>query len=232
MSVAMTNCGALRLGVERQRGYRYAEHDPDTGAPWPAMPAVMLELARARRGRRGFRGLHAGRLPRQPLRARCAADAASRQGRARLRASRSCPSRSACRPCSCSAGLKRKERPLRLDARARRRRRLGRAEPAALSRRGAAEARAASVRRSARINLTLAPRELTCSLAKALGARRARSRLRARIAALSASLAVPHARSPERAAAAHADVVLVEATVADAGRGERIGRRRVHVVRR
>jgi alkylated DNA repair protein (DNA oxidative demethylase) len=55
MSVAMTNCG--RLGwVSTQRGYRYAEHDPDTGAPWPAIPAAMLELARGAADAAGFSG--------------------------------------------------------------------------------------------------------------------------------------------------------------------------------
>ena len=56
MSVAMTNCG--RLGwVSSEHGYRYAEQDPETGAPWPAMPAAMLG-PRAPRGRcRGFRSL-------------------------------------------------------------------------------------------------------------------------------------------------------------------------------
>jgi alkylated DNA repair protein (DNA oxidative demethylase) len=45
MSVAMTNCG--RFGwVSSERGYRYAEHDPESGARWPAMPAVILELGR------------------------------------------------------------------------------------------------------------------------------------------------------------------------------------------
>jgi DNA oxidative demethylase len=45
MSVAMTNCG--RLGwVSSERGYRYAESDPITGAPWPVLPPVMLDLAR------------------------------------------------------------------------------------------------------------------------------------------------------------------------------------------
>jgi alkylated DNA repair protein (DNA oxidative demethylase) len=44
MSVAMTNCG--RCGwVSSASGYRYAEQDPVTGAPWPELPRVMLELA-------------------------------------------------------------------------------------------------------------------------------------------------------------------------------------------
>lgn len=44
MSVAMTNCG--RVGwVSDRNGYRYDPIDPDTGAPWPAMPAAFLDLA-------------------------------------------------------------------------------------------------------------------------------------------------------------------------------------------
>jgi alkylated DNA repair protein (DNA oxidative demethylase) len=55
MSVAMTNCG--RLGwVSSERGYRYAERDPDSGSAWPAMPAAMLELARGAADAAGFAG--------------------------------------------------------------------------------------------------------------------------------------------------------------------------------
>src|ERR1700688_1157680 len=44
MSVAMTNCG--RVGwVSDRSGYRYDPADPDTGAPWPSMPAMFLDLA-------------------------------------------------------------------------------------------------------------------------------------------------------------------------------------------
>jgi DNA oxidative demethylase len=44
MSVAMTNCG--RVGwVSDRSGYRYDPKDPDTGAPWPAMPAALRDLA-------------------------------------------------------------------------------------------------------------------------------------------------------------------------------------------
>jgi alkylated DNA repair protein (DNA oxidative demethylase) len=44
MSVAMTNCG--RVGwVSDRSGYRYAPTDPDTGAPWPAIPDAFLDLA-------------------------------------------------------------------------------------------------------------------------------------------------------------------------------------------
>jgi alkylated DNA repair protein (DNA oxidative demethylase) len=44
MTVAMANCGALGW-VSDARGYRYAACDPQTGLPWPAMPACFLELA-------------------------------------------------------------------------------------------------------------------------------------------------------------------------------------------
>jgi alkylated DNA repair protein (DNA oxidative demethylase) len=44
MSVAMTNCG--RVGwVSDKSGYRYDPRDPDTGAPWPAIPAQFLDVA-------------------------------------------------------------------------------------------------------------------------------------------------------------------------------------------
>jgi len=44
MSVAMTNCGAAGW-VSDRTGYRYRRIDPETGRPWPAMPAVFAELA-------------------------------------------------------------------------------------------------------------------------------------------------------------------------------------------
>jgi alkylated DNA repair protein (DNA oxidative demethylase) len=44
MSVAMTNCG--RLGwVSDRSGYRYAPADPETAAPWPAMPDAFRDIA-------------------------------------------------------------------------------------------------------------------------------------------------------------------------------------------
>jgi alkylated DNA repair protein (DNA oxidative demethylase) len=44
MSVAMTNSG--RLGwVSDRRGYRYEACDPESGQPWPAMPAAFVALA-------------------------------------------------------------------------------------------------------------------------------------------------------------------------------------------
>lgn len=44
-SVRMTNCGPLGWVSDRQ-GYRYQPHHPDTGAAWPAMPDVLLQLWR------------------------------------------------------------------------------------------------------------------------------------------------------------------------------------------
>jgi alkylated DNA repair protein (DNA oxidative demethylase) len=53
MSVAMTNCG--RYGwVSSQHGYRYSDRDPESGAPWPQMPPVMLELASNAAAAAGF----------------------------------------------------------------------------------------------------------------------------------------------------------------------------------
>jgi alkylated DNA repair protein (DNA oxidative demethylase) len=53
MSVAMTNCGGLGW-TSTAAGYRYAPADPETGRPWPAMPAAFLTLARAAAARVGF----------------------------------------------------------------------------------------------------------------------------------------------------------------------------------
>jgi alkylated DNA repair protein (DNA oxidative demethylase) len=44
MSAAMTNCGALGWVTDRT-GYRYDSRDPETGKPWPRMPAAFLRLA-------------------------------------------------------------------------------------------------------------------------------------------------------------------------------------------
>ena len=44
MSVAMTNCGQLGWVTDRS-GYRYDRIDPQTGQPWPEMPASFLKLA-------------------------------------------------------------------------------------------------------------------------------------------------------------------------------------------
>lgn len=55
MSVAMTNCGE-RGWVTDHTGYRYDPIDPRTEAPWPAMPAVLRDLARRAAEQGGFAG--------------------------------------------------------------------------------------------------------------------------------------------------------------------------------
>ncbi|WP_280153060.1 DNA oxidative demethylase AlkB [Piscinibacter sp. XHJ-5] len=55
MSVAMTNCGALGW-VSDERGYRYDPADPESGRPWPAMPAPLATLAREAAASAGFEG--------------------------------------------------------------------------------------------------------------------------------------------------------------------------------
>jgi alkylated DNA repair protein (DNA oxidative demethylase) len=55
MSVAMTNCGSLGWVTDRT-GYRYDGNDPETGRPWPAMPAVFCELAGQAAALAGFSG--------------------------------------------------------------------------------------------------------------------------------------------------------------------------------
>ncbi|WPO40689.1 DNA oxidative demethylase AlkB [Tardiphaga sp. 42S5] len=53
MSVAMTNCG--RVGwVSDARGYRYDPVDPESGKPWPEMPAPFRDLAARAAVRAGF----------------------------------------------------------------------------------------------------------------------------------------------------------------------------------
>lgn len=44
MSVAMSNCGPWGW-VSDRRGYRYADRDPESGRPWPEMPASFRRLA-------------------------------------------------------------------------------------------------------------------------------------------------------------------------------------------
>jgi alkylated DNA repair protein (DNA oxidative demethylase) len=53
MSVAMTNCGAFGW-VTDLSGYRYDPIDPESGKPWPAMPAVFAELAQSAAAEAGF----------------------------------------------------------------------------------------------------------------------------------------------------------------------------------
>ena len=54
MSVAMTNCGQLGWITDRS-GYRYDGNDPETGQPWPAMPAAFLQLAIEAAATAGFK---------------------------------------------------------------------------------------------------------------------------------------------------------------------------------
>jgi alkylated DNA repair protein (DNA oxidative demethylase) len=53
MSVAMTNCGALGWVTDRT-GYRYDGNDPETGRPWPAMPAAFCQFAGQAAAQAGF----------------------------------------------------------------------------------------------------------------------------------------------------------------------------------
>lgn len=55
MSVAMTNCGPLGWTSDRD-GYRYSRRDPETGLPWPAMPAAFLALAERAASAAGYTG--------------------------------------------------------------------------------------------------------------------------------------------------------------------------------
>jgi alkylated DNA repair protein (DNA oxidative demethylase) len=55
MSAAMTNCGALGW-VSDARGYRYEPCDPLTGRPWPAMPALLRDLAQRAAAAAGWPG--------------------------------------------------------------------------------------------------------------------------------------------------------------------------------
>lgn len=44
MSVRMTNCGPLGWVTDQDRGYRYQATHPETGAPWPPIPAALRAL--------------------------------------------------------------------------------------------------------------------------------------------------------------------------------------------
>lgn len=43
MSVRMTNCGPLGWMSDKEKGYRYESRHPQTGAPWPPMPQMLLD---------------------------------------------------------------------------------------------------------------------------------------------------------------------------------------------
>jgi DNA oxidative demethylase len=55
MSVAMSNCGQVGW-VSDRRGYRYEGVDPDSGRPWPRMPALLQRLALRAAAMAGFAG--------------------------------------------------------------------------------------------------------------------------------------------------------------------------------
>lgn len=55
MSVAMTNCGSAGWITDR-RSYRYTATDPESGRPWPTMPALFSTLARDAAARAGYAG--------------------------------------------------------------------------------------------------------------------------------------------------------------------------------
>lgn len=43
MSVKMTNCGPLGWVCDQEQGYRYESRHPESGEPWPPIPALLLE---------------------------------------------------------------------------------------------------------------------------------------------------------------------------------------------
>lgn len=43
-SVSMTNCGPLGWVSDREGGYRYQKAHPETDAPWPPIPHMLLDL--------------------------------------------------------------------------------------------------------------------------------------------------------------------------------------------
>lgn len=55
MSVATTSCGEVGWVSDRS-GYRYAECDPESGRPWPALPPALLRLATRAAAAAGFAG--------------------------------------------------------------------------------------------------------------------------------------------------------------------------------
>ena len=55
MSVAMSNCGTAGW-VTDQSGYRYEPNDPESGQPWPPIPAIFNRLAEAAAAAAGFPG--------------------------------------------------------------------------------------------------------------------------------------------------------------------------------
>ena len=58
MSVAMTNCGQAGW-VSDAKGYRYDARDPQTGLPWPPIPASFAQLAADAAREAGYPGFQA-----------------------------------------------------------------------------------------------------------------------------------------------------------------------------
>lgn len=54
MAVAMTNCGDAGWMSDRS-GYRYEPLDPETGAPWPRIPALFRQEAKRAAAAAGYR---------------------------------------------------------------------------------------------------------------------------------------------------------------------------------
>lgn len=44
MSVRITNCGPLGWVTDKEKGYRYQQYHPETGARWPSIPDRLLKL--------------------------------------------------------------------------------------------------------------------------------------------------------------------------------------------
>lgn len=57
MSVAMTNCGSAGWVTDRT-GYRYDRIDPESGRPWPDLPASFLALASQAAAEVGYPDFH------------------------------------------------------------------------------------------------------------------------------------------------------------------------------
>ncbi len=55
MSVAITSCGNMGWVSDRS-GYRYQATDPETGKPWPQMPAILLDIGGQAASKAGYDG--------------------------------------------------------------------------------------------------------------------------------------------------------------------------------
>lgn len=55
IAVALTNCGAAGW-ISDRRGYRYGPTDPESGKPWPPLPALFSDLATRAAAAAGYPG--------------------------------------------------------------------------------------------------------------------------------------------------------------------------------